>query len=356
MIDNNKIGKYIRELRNKSKLTQEELSEKIFVSRQAVSNWETGKDAPSIDNVKNMCSLFNVSMVDLYAGEKVKDIKTLNNVIHSLITLEIKRSKKILILSSIIIFILIVLFLVYYFITYYNNITAYIVKGNTPNYDINGIMNKTVDNLYFNLEVDKSFDKICLVYNDDTLFCDGNNNYITFTESNGYEEIIPLDKKRFKDYISNMYVTLEKDGNTDRIKLDINEVYKNDNLFKENNPKINKNDDYKLEFADVPEKIKENFKYNESDKYFYLNVSKGDKKVEMFYFVNYSILEVFEKQNNQVIKYNFNYSDSVILTYDETDNNVIKKSFSNISIDESDRKRIEIYNYFKENYIDKYLK
>ena len=46
MIDNNKIGKYIRELRNKSKLTQEELSEKIFVSRQAVSNWETGKDAP----------------------------------------------------------------------------------------------------------------------------------------------------------------------------------------------------------------------------------------------------------------------------------------------------------------------
>ena len=355
MIDNNKIGKYIRELRNKSKLTQEELSEKIFVSRQAVSNWETGKDAPSIDNVKNMCSLFNVSMVDLYAGEKVKDIKTLNNVIHSLITLEIKRSKKILILSSIIIFILIVLFLVYYFITYYNNITAYIVKGNTPNYDINGIMNKTVDNLYFNLEVDKSFDKICLVYNDDTLICDGNNNYITFTESNGYEEIIPLDKKRFKDYISNMYVTLEKDGNTDRIKLDINEVYKNDNLFKENNPKINKNDDYKLEFADVPEKIKENFKYNESYKYFYLNVSKGDKKVEMFYFSNMNNLYVTEYSKTSVSKWVYNFNNKYIGSYAVENNSQEMVEYNNITRNETDKNKKEIYEYFKENYVDEYL-
>ena len=109
MIDNDKIGQYIKELRKSKKLTQEELADKLYISRQAVSNWETGKDAPSVDNVKDISKIFDVSIADIYAGEEIKDKQTLNEIIHSLVTMEMKKSRKILLFSSIIMFILIVI-------------------------------------------------------------------------------------------------------------------------------------------------------------------------------------------------------------------------------------------------------
>ena len=45
------LSNKIIELRSKNKLTQEELAEKLNVSRQTVSNWETGKCYPDIENL-----------------------------------------------------------------------------------------------------------------------------------------------------------------------------------------------------------------------------------------------------------------------------------------------------------------
>ena len=42
----------IYELRTKKELSQEELAEKVFVTRQAVSRWETGETTPNIDTLK----------------------------------------------------------------------------------------------------------------------------------------------------------------------------------------------------------------------------------------------------------------------------------------------------------------
>ena len=358
MIDNDKIGSYIKELRTKHNLTQEELADTIHVSRQAVSNWETGKDAPSIDNVNSICILFNASMADIYAGEEIKDIKTLNDVIHSLVTIEIKKSKKIMILASIIIFILVVLFLAYYFITYYNNITSYLINAETSNYDINGIMNKSVDNMYFNLEVDSNPEKMCLLYNDKELLCKSNSNYLIINESNGYNEIMPLDKNSFNDYIANMFVTIQKDGKTDKYKLNINEVYKNSNLFKENNEEITKNDDdYKLEDIVIPDKIKKEFKYNDEEKHYYLVKKENDKQLTMYYFNEIGTFNIIEKYNDYTIKYNYNIAVDNILSYDYSDNlnDKIVKTYNNINKDDKDKNRKEIYNYFKQNYVDKYL-
>ncbi len=52
----------IYELRTKKGLSQEELAEKIFVTRQAVSRWETGETIPNIDTLKLLSQLFNVSI------------------------------------------------------------------------------------------------------------------------------------------------------------------------------------------------------------------------------------------------------------------------------------------------------
>ena len=49
-------------LRIKKGLSQEELAEKVFVTRQAVSRWETGETIPNIDTLKLLSKLFDVSI------------------------------------------------------------------------------------------------------------------------------------------------------------------------------------------------------------------------------------------------------------------------------------------------------
>ena len=52
----------IYELRTKKGFSQEELAEKVFVTRQAVSRWETGETTPNIDTLKLLSKLFDVSI------------------------------------------------------------------------------------------------------------------------------------------------------------------------------------------------------------------------------------------------------------------------------------------------------
>ena len=52
----------IYELRTKNHLSQDELAEKIFVTRQAVSRWETGETVPNTETLKLLSKLFNVSI------------------------------------------------------------------------------------------------------------------------------------------------------------------------------------------------------------------------------------------------------------------------------------------------------
>ncbi len=55
------INNKIKLLRKKNGLSQEQLSEKIGLSRQAISRWETGDSVPDIDNIVKLSDIFNVS-------------------------------------------------------------------------------------------------------------------------------------------------------------------------------------------------------------------------------------------------------------------------------------------------------
>lgn len=55
----------IKKIRKESNLTQEELSEKLNVSRQAITKWETGEGIPDIENLKQISNLFNISIDEL---------------------------------------------------------------------------------------------------------------------------------------------------------------------------------------------------------------------------------------------------------------------------------------------------
>ena len=57
-------------LREKSGMSQDELAEKLFVTRQAVSRWETGKTTPDIETLKNLSKLFDVSINTLLGSPR----------------------------------------------------------------------------------------------------------------------------------------------------------------------------------------------------------------------------------------------------------------------------------------------
>ena len=64
------LGEKIKDLRKKSNISQEELAEKLGVSRQSVTKWENDAGLPDIENLKAIATLFNVSIDELLDYKK----------------------------------------------------------------------------------------------------------------------------------------------------------------------------------------------------------------------------------------------------------------------------------------------
>ena len=65
------FNKKIQELRKQKGLTQEELAEKLYVSRTAISKWESGRGYPSIDSLKTIAKFFAVTVDQLLSADEV---------------------------------------------------------------------------------------------------------------------------------------------------------------------------------------------------------------------------------------------------------------------------------------------
>lgn len=61
----------LQELRRRSGLTQEQLAAALFVSRTAVSKWESGRGYPNIDSLKAIAKFFSVTVDELLSGEEI---------------------------------------------------------------------------------------------------------------------------------------------------------------------------------------------------------------------------------------------------------------------------------------------
>ena len=59
------VGKHIRRIRTEQHLTQEELAETLFVTRQAVSAWETGKALPDVETLERIAAALEVDMTEV---------------------------------------------------------------------------------------------------------------------------------------------------------------------------------------------------------------------------------------------------------------------------------------------------
>ncbi len=63
------ISTQIKQQRMRLQLSQESLAEKVFVTRQTISNWETGKSYPDIQSLLLLSSLFDISLDQLIKGD-----------------------------------------------------------------------------------------------------------------------------------------------------------------------------------------------------------------------------------------------------------------------------------------------
>ena len=71
-MDQEKIGKFIANLRKEKKLTQEQLAEKLGVTSKSVSRWENGKNMPDYSILKELCNILGIDVNEFLSGEKIE--------------------------------------------------------------------------------------------------------------------------------------------------------------------------------------------------------------------------------------------------------------------------------------------
>ena len=71
------LGKQIKKHRQEKQLSQEELADRVYVSRQTISNWENDKSYPDVNSLVLLSEIFQISLDNLIKG----DIETMKDVI-----------------------------------------------------------------------------------------------------------------------------------------------------------------------------------------------------------------------------------------------------------------------------------
>ncbi len=156
-MDQIKIGKFISASRKNKNLTQEQLAEKLGVSKNAVSKWERGINFLDVSILEPLCKELDITLNELFAGEPLKEkdiIKQSEITIIDILKNQIKKINKYKIIFTILIISVLVLF-----ITLSKNILiekGILIDENlkyTQKYTQNSIGNVNVD--YFeNISID----------------------------------------------------------------------------------------------------------------------------------------------------------------------------------------------------------
>ena len=69
-----KISKNLKRLRSEKGITQEQLAEMLFISRQSVSSWENDRTQPDIEMLEKLAEVFDISIEELIYGAKQRTV------------------------------------------------------------------------------------------------------------------------------------------------------------------------------------------------------------------------------------------------------------------------------------------
>lgn len=352
-----KIGKFLKSLREEMKWSQEQLASKMFVDRTLISKWENGKILPDVNRLIELSNIFDVKIEEILAGERDFNVKIQNYNSESAIKkyLLFQNSKyrklKLFIIGLIILAILLAIsFFGYYFFQNYNKIKVYKIYGTSEHYELNnGIFLISREKMYFNLG--KLFPEskyITLYYknNEKIIIYDGDPTNIII-DSYNFNSLFNTDN--IDDTLNNLYIDIyesEKAKNCETMKLNYNANFQNDTLVYDdmdnlvtdsNNPEKN-----------IPEKILKEFSCTDTF------CSKEDNDIQIVY--EYYINIVFITAKDYEIKYDFNTRDFLFEYYPNNDTTLKFKIANNSILCEvgNCNNAQNIFKDFKKNFLDKY--
>lgn len=97
-----KFGDNLKRVRKMRKISQEDLADRLGISRQSVSKWETGENYPSMTNIMCLCTIFKCKLNEL-VHEDMTDINSLDEEVKmSVVKFKEEKQKKVKVLSKII--------------------------------------------------------------------------------------------------------------------------------------------------------------------------------------------------------------------------------------------------------------
>ena len=97
-----KFGDNLRKIRKSKKMSQEQLAEKMNVTRQSVSKWENGESYPEMSNIFELCKVFNCKLNEL-VYPNMKDISSLDEeIVMNVVKFNEKKQKEVKTLSNVI--------------------------------------------------------------------------------------------------------------------------------------------------------------------------------------------------------------------------------------------------------------
>ncbi len=371
-MDMNKIGRFIFKLRKEKGLSQTGLAVLIPVTRQAVSSWELGKYLPDSQTLIILGEIFEVSINDLLAGERLpNEIKTEDpnsKVALSLVDEIILKGR--VIKARTLFFVCIVLtliagFFIYYFVTSYNSIKVYKVQGENENFKTyNGIIISTKQKIYIRLgelikvNKDNNIDSVKLYFKDKNnqekvLYRDSKTD-ILITSNYGYNEGFTSDELKY--IINNLYLEVNYKDKSNRMKLTVKKDFSNNLIFYNREKDLLENNKSTITTPLIYDKIKlsmEN-KGTKQDEGYKLVVENDNENINIELQDRKLLIEVTTDDYKE--SWNCYLNNTVSIIYSKVkDNSQIDDKFFTISNDTKiSKSEEEIYEKLTK-YVNKYI-
>lgn len=299
-----KIGKFLKKLREENNWNQGELADKMFVDRSLVCKWEKGLTIISSANLISLSKLYNVSVDEILAGERKtkKNKQLIENVslnIYDDLNAKVKKQRSKIWILVAVVFISLFLLLLSFFVNFYSSVKVYRLSYVTDSFSaLSGYFFENKERVYFYLDNDfgnneEEIKGITLYYNIDNKRKDIYNvthpSLIHFVDYNGYGEFV--DFNRMEDFINNLYIEFElADGKKESSKIDFNLEYINKNIFTEKSDDISdkkgedKNiDDDVMDRSELSQKVKDIHDRNlQNEEEGYYQIKKGNITYDVF--------------------------------------------------------------------------
>lgn len=371
-MDMNKIGRFIFKLRKEKGLSQTGLAVLIPVTRQAVSSWELGKSLPDSQTLIILGEIFEVSINDLLAGERLpNEIKTEDpnsKVALSLVDEIILKGR--VIKARTLFFVCIVLtliagFFIYYFVTSYNSIKVYKVQGENENFKTyNGIIISTKQKIYIRLgelikvNKDNNIDSVKLYFKDKNnqekvLYRDSKTD-ILITSNYGYNEGFTSDELKY--IINNLYLEVNYKDKSNRMKLTVKKDFSNNLIFYNREKDLLENNKSTITTPLIYDKIKLSMesKGTKQDESYKLVVENDNENINIELQDRKLLIEVTTNDYKENLHCFF--SNEVSIKYNRIDNNVQteNKLFTINNEKILTKSEEEIYDKLT-NYVNKYI-